>query len=84
MSSPYGLQNTESCLICKLRHSGFFCDLPKLALEDLEKIKYASLGTPRETVRRVLGEFRDKELARLRGATLLIRNKSALERLIGA
>src|SRR5271157_2938243 len=42
MSVPYGLQITENCLICKLRHSGFFCDLPKGPLEDLEKIKYAS------------------------------------------
>jgi len=42
MSSPYGLRITEDCLICKLRHSGFFCDLPKAPLEELEKIKYAS------------------------------------------
>jgi CRP/FNR family transcriptional regulator, cyclic AMP receptor protein len=42
MSSPYGLQITENCLICKLRHSGFFCDLDKPALNTLEKIKYAS------------------------------------------
>lgn len=42
MSSPYGLRITEDCLICKLRHSGFFCDLPKPSLEELEKIKYAS------------------------------------------
>src|SRR5689334_5117503 len=42
MSSPYGIQITENCLICKLRHSGFFCDLPKPSLQDLEKIKYAS------------------------------------------
>jgi CRP/FNR family transcriptional regulator len=42
MSSPYGLQLAENCLICKLRHSGFFCELPKGTLEDLEKIKYAS------------------------------------------
>ncbi len=42
MSSPYGLQITENCLICKLRHAGFFCDLPKPSLEDLERIKYAS------------------------------------------
>ncbi|HXY16438.1 MAG TPA: Crp/Fnr family transcriptional regulator [Terriglobales bacterium] len=42
MSSPYGLQLTENCLICKLRHSGFFCELPKDSLEQLEKIKYAS------------------------------------------
>lgn len=42
MSTPYGLQITESCLICKLRHAGFFCDLPGPSLEHLEKIKYAS------------------------------------------
>jgi CRP/FNR family cyclic AMP-dependent transcriptional regulator len=42
MSSPYGLQITENCLICKLRNSGFFCDLPKPSLEVLEQIKYAS------------------------------------------
>jgi CRP/FNR family transcriptional regulator, cyclic AMP receptor protein len=42
MSSPYGLQLAENCLICKLRHSGFFCELPKGPLQDLEKIKYAS------------------------------------------
>lgn len=42
MSSPYGLQVTENCLICKLRNTGFFCDLPKNSLQDLEKVKYAS------------------------------------------
>jgi CRP/FNR family transcriptional regulator len=42
MSTPYGIQITESCLICKLRHSGFFCELPRQSLEDLERIKYAS------------------------------------------
>lgn len=42
MSTPYGLRITEDCLICKLRHAGFFCDLPKGSLEELEKIKYAN------------------------------------------
>ncbi len=42
MSTPYGLEITENCLICKLRHSGFFCDLPKPTLEELDRIKYAS------------------------------------------
>jgi CRP/FNR family transcriptional regulator len=42
MSSPYGLQITDNCVICKLRHSGFFCDLPKNSLEDLDRVKYAS------------------------------------------
>lgn len=42
MSTPYGLQITENCLICKLRSAGFFCDLPQSSLENLERIKYAS------------------------------------------
>jgi CRP/FNR family transcriptional regulator len=41
------------------------------------------IGTSRETVTRVLGEFREKRFAQLRGSTLLIRNKAALEQLIG-
>ncbi len=46
MSTPYGLQITENCVICKLRHPGFFCDLPKQSVEDLDKIKYASAFPP--------------------------------------
>src|ERR1700751_1924672 len=42
MSTPYGIQTTENGLICKLRHSGFFCEMPKPALEEMEKVKYAS------------------------------------------
>jgi CRP/FNR family transcriptional regulator, cyclic AMP receptor protein len=42
MGTPYGIQISEDCLLCKLRKSGFFCQLPKTALQDLEKIKYAS------------------------------------------
>jgi CRP/FNR family transcriptional regulator, cyclic AMP receptor protein len=42
------------------------------------------IGTSRETVTRVLGEFRDKNVAQLQGSTLLIRDKGALERLVGS
>src|ERR1700747_3367058 len=55
MSSPYGLQITENCLVCKLRQSGFFCDLPRTSLEDLEKVKYAS-GYPQGAVLFVEGQ----------------------------
>ena len=41
------------------------------------------IGTSRETVTRLLGEFREKGLAQLRGSTLTITNKPALERLVG-
>src|ERR1700741_1891224 len=40
MVAPYGVQVNDNCLICKLRHSGFFCDLPKPTLDELDRIKY--------------------------------------------
>ena len=42
MSTPYGIQITENCMLCKLRQKGFFCEMPKPALEEMEKLKYAS------------------------------------------
>lgn len=42
------------------------------------------VGTSRETVTRVLGDFRKQQIAQLRGSTLLIRNKPALEKLVGS
>jgi CRP/FNR family transcriptional regulator, cyclic AMP receptor protein len=42
------------------------------------------IGTSRETVTRVLSEFRQKKFAELHGSTLMIRDKEALERLVGA
>ncbi|HST10829.1 MAG TPA: Crp/Fnr family transcriptional regulator [Terriglobales bacterium] len=42
MSTPYGIQISENCLLCKLRHHGFFCDLPQTSLAELERVKYAS------------------------------------------
>ena len=38
------------------------------------------IGTSRQTVTRVLGEFRDKQLAQLRCSTLLIKNRAGLEK----
>jgi CRP/FNR family transcriptional regulator, cyclic AMP receptor protein len=42
MSTPYGIQISENCVLCKLRDTGFFCNLPKLPLQELERVKYAS------------------------------------------
>jgi CRP/FNR family transcriptional regulator, cyclic AMP receptor protein len=42
------------------------------------------IGTSRETVTRVQDAFRVKQLAQLRGSTLLIKNTAAQERLVGA
>lgn len=54
----------------------------KLALthEEIAQI----IGTSRETVTRTLADFRKKQIAVLKGSTLMIRNKPALERLVGA
>lgn len=53
----------------------------KLALthEEIAQI----IGTSRETVTRLLADFRKREVAVLKGSTLLVRNKPALERLVG-
>ena len=42
MSTPYGIHITEDCLLCKLRQSGYFCNLPPASLQELDKVKYAS------------------------------------------
>jgi CRP/FNR family transcriptional regulator, cyclic AMP receptor protein len=55
MSTPYGIQISENCLLCKLRQTGFFCDLPKASLEELEKVKYAS-SYPQDAVLFVEGQ----------------------------
>jgi len=40
------------------------------------------IGTSRETVTRILAEFRTKQFAHIKGSNLLIRNKAALERMV--
>ena len=36
---PYGLEPSESCQSCKLRASGFFCELPAAALKDFNAVR---------------------------------------------
>jgi CRP/FNR family cyclic AMP-dependent transcriptional regulator len=54
----------------------------KLALthEEIAQI----IGTSRETVTRVLADFRKRQIAVLKGSTLTVRNKAVLEKLVGA
>jgi CRP/FNR family cyclic AMP-dependent transcriptional regulator len=40
------------------------------------------IGTTRETVSRLFSEFKKRQLVQLKGATLVIRNKSALEKMV--
>jgi CRP/FNR family transcriptional regulator len=54
----------------------------KLALTHEEIAQ--TIGSSRETVTRTLGEFRNKHFATLKGSTLVIQNKPALERFVTA
>jgi CRP/FNR family transcriptional regulator len=54
----------------------------KLALTHEEVAQL--IGTTRETVTRILGELKKRHIVELKGATLVIRNKPALERLVQA
>ena len=40
------------------------------------------IGTTRETVSRLFSEFKKKQLLQLKGSTLIIRNKSALKKIV--
>ncbi len=42
------------------------------------------VGTSRETITRLLSEFRRNELAELKGSMLIIHNHPALKNLVGA
>ena len=42
------------------------------------------IGSSRETVTRILGEFKKRRLVELNGSTLVLRNKAALESLAGS
>ncbi len=46
MHSPYGLAMVESCLDCRLKADRMFCNLSPAALQDFEKIKYATSYPP--------------------------------------
>jgi CRP/FNR family transcriptional regulator len=46
MLSPYGMEIVESCITCKLRTARIFCDLPPIALQAFENIKYAAAYPP--------------------------------------
>jgi len=42
MRGPYGFEQNDSCETCKLRTSGFFCQLSPAALKDFEAVKSSS------------------------------------------
>jgi CRP/FNR family transcriptional regulator len=42
------------------------------------------IGTTRETVSRLFSDFKKKQLVQLKGSTLIIRNKPALEKIVNS
>lgn len=46
MSSPYNFDLVGRCQDCSLRRSGFFCDLPELALKEFSSIKFTTAYPP--------------------------------------
>lgn len=51
-----------------------------LTHEDISQL----IGSSRETITRILSEFRKMEIVELKGSTLIVRNKAALGRLVAA
>ena len=39
MKGPYGLELNDGCKNCKVKGSGFFCQLPPSAVKDFDAIK---------------------------------------------
>jgi CRP/FNR family transcriptional regulator, cyclic AMP receptor protein len=60
--------------------NGVVCAKLALTHEELAQL----MGTSRETITRTLTEFRKKEIVELKGSTLIIHNKPALEQLVAA
>jgi len=51
-----------------------------LTHEDISQL----IGTTRESITRTLAKFRKKDIVKLKGSTLIIHNKPALEQLVAA
>jgi CRP/FNR family transcriptional regulator len=60
--------------------SGVICAKLALTHEDIAQL----VGTSRESITRTLTEFRKRDIAELRGSTLIVHNQAALERLAAA
>ena len=43
MHSPYGLEISDSCVSCKIRSDGYFCDFDAELVKSFEALKYATI-----------------------------------------
>ena len=96
MNTPYGLEIVDNCISCKLKREDCFCNLSDPVLKapsvNGKEVRVSSgltheemaqmIGASRETVTRLLSDLRKKQLIRLEGSTLVIRNRIALEAMV--
>ena len=88
MRAPYGLDIIEGCLSCPHREDRLFCNLPPRAVETKVTLTLTHeeiaqmIGTSRETVTRIFGDFKKKQFVQVKGSTLIIKNKAGLENLL--
>jgi CRP/FNR family transcriptional regulator len=59
-------------------------DLPQVKLTLTHGEIAEMIGTTRETVSRLFSDFKKQQLVQLKGATLVIRDKSALEKMVNS
>jgi len=82
-----GLSNSPSEKFAKLLlawsgDAAHSTDLPHVKLTLTHEEIAEMIGTTRETVSRLFSEFKKKQLLQVKGSTLIIRNKLALERMV--
>ncbi len=82
-----GLSNSPSEKFAKLLlawsgDAAHSADLPHVKLTLTHEEIAEMIGTTRETVSRLFSEFKKKQLLQVKGSTLIIRNKLALERMV--
>jgi CRP/FNR family transcriptional regulator, cyclic AMP receptor protein len=59
-------------------------DLPQVKLTLTHGEIAEMIGTTRETVSRLFSDFKKQQLVQLKGATLVIRDRSALEKMVNS
>jgi CRP/FNR family transcriptional regulator, cyclic AMP receptor protein len=88
------MRMTRASLSARDRLARFLLDLCAGHIEDKNEMKITlalthaeiaqTIGTSRETVTRLFGDFKQKQFLQVKGSTLTIKNKTGLERVVGS
>lgn len=81
MHAPYDLDLVENCTACAMRKEGFFCELPRPAIDSLSKVTFAS-AYPARAVLFVEGQAPRGVYVLCRGRVKLTMNSSEGKTLI--